>query len=332
MIPWSEATVLVTGGTGSFGHKLVEILLNEYHPKKVIVFSRDEWKQHEMRINGFNHRDVRYFLGDVRDLERLRRATKGVDYIFHAAALKQVPACEYNPMEAVATNINGSRNVIDAALDNGVRRVVMISTDKATAPMNLYGATKLVAEKLCVHANNYAAGQDPRFACVRYGNVLGSRGSVVPLFLEQRQRGRLTLTDPRMTRFWVTLDQCVRFVLSCLQQMRGGEVFIPKLPSMRLVDLARALAPEAEIEYVGIRPGEKLHESMLSEFEARETVDTPEGYVLLPPDAPPIRDYWNSRGRALPEGFVYASDTNDRWMTAEELLELVPECEPCAVA
>ena len=254
---WSDKVILVTGGTGSFGKKFVEIMLEEYHPAKLIVFSRDELKQHEMRVNGFDHPSLRYFIGDVRDVDRLRRAMHGVDIVVHAAALKQVPACEYNPMEAVKTNILGSSNVVDAALDAGVQKVLALSTDKAVNPVNLYGATKLAAEKLFVQSNAYAGGMATRFSCVRYGNVVGSRGSVVPIFLQQRSNGRLTITDQRMTRFWLTLEQGVRFVIRRIEQMRGGEVFVPKIPSMNLADLAKAIAPEAQLEFVGIRPGEK---------------------------------------------------------------------------
>src|SRR5512145_2535512 len=245
---WKDKTILITGGTGSFGKKFTRIALEEKQPKKIIIFSRDELKQHEMRVHGFDHPSLRYFIGDVRDRERLVRAMNGVDIVVHAAALKQVPACEYNPMEAVKTNILGSSNVIDAALDVGVKKVLALSTDKAGNPVNLYGATKLAAEKLFVQSNAYAAGSATRFACVRYGNVVGSRGSVVPIFIRQRQNGKLTLTDERMTRFWLTLEQGVRFVIRCVEEMQGGEVFVPKIPSTRIVDLAKVIAPEAEYE------------------------------------------------------------------------------------
>ena len=259
---WSEEVVLVTGGTGSFGKKFVEIMLREYGPRKLIIFSRDELKQHEMRAAGLDDPSLRYFLGDVRDQQRLERAFAGVTVVVHAAALKQVPACEYNPFEAIQTNVNGGKNVIEAAINRGVRRVAALSTDKAVSPINLYGATKLCAEKMFVQANAYAGAQDTRFSCVRYGNVVGSRGSVVPIFMEQRKCGKVTLTDPRMTRFWITLDQGVRFVIRCLEQMHGGEIFVPKIPSMKLLDMAQAVAPDCEIECVGIRPGEKLHETL----------------------------------------------------------------------
>src|SRR5215472_7090278 len=235
---WSEQVVLVTGGTGSFGKKFVEIMLREQRPKRLVIFSRDELKQHEMRAAGLDHHNLRYFLGDVRDVQRLERAFAGVTVVVHAAALKQVPACEYNPFEAIQTNINGGKNVIDAAINQGVRRIVALSTDKAVNPINLYGATKLCAEKMFVQANAYAGTRETRCACARYGNVVGSRGSVIPIFLEQRKRGRITITDPRMTRFWITLEQGVRFVIRCLEQMHGGELFVPKIPSMKILDMA----------------------------------------------------------------------------------------------
>jgi UDP-N-acetylglucosamine 4,6-dehydratase len=246
-----------------------------------------------------------------------------VDIVVHAAALKQVPACEYNPIEAVGTNINGACNVIDAALDTNVSRVLALSTDKATAPINIYGATKLVAEKLFVHANNYKRDDNKRFACVRYGNVLGSRGSVVPLFEEQRQNGKISITDARMTRFFTTLEQGARFVLSGIERMIGGEVFIPKLPSMKIVNLARAIAPEARIEYIGMRPGEKLHEAMISSDEARYTYEINDRYVMLPTDRPTTIDYWKKVATPLPEGFAYVSDTNDTWLSAQDLWDLL---------
>src|SRR5271167_938320 len=247
---WSEQVVLVTGGTGSFGRKFVDLMLREYRPQKLIIFSRDELKQHDMRASGFDHPSLRYFIGDVRDPERLRRALAGVTVVVHAAALKQVPACEYNPFEAIQTNIMGGRNVIDAAIDRGVERILALSTDKAVNPINLYGATKLCAEKMFVQANAYAGAQQTRFSCARYGNVVGSRGSVIPVFLEQRKRGRITITDARMTRFWLTLDRGVKFVIRCLEQMHGGEIFVPKIPSMRMVDLAESIAPGCEIDVI----------------------------------------------------------------------------------
>ncbi len=320
---WSELSVLITGGTGSFGKKFVEIMLREYHPKRVIVFSRDELKQHEMRVGGFDHPSLRFFIGDVRDLRRLKRAFRGVDVVVHAAALKQVPACEYNPIEAVLTNIMGARNIIEAALDSNVKRVVALSTDKAVNPVNLYGATKLVAEKLFVQANAYSGEGPTRFSCVRYGNVVGSRGSVIPLFLRQRETGKVTVTDPRMTRFWITLEQGVRLVIRTIEQMHGGEVFVPKIPSMNIMDLVEAIAPGCEVEEIGIRPGEKVHEVLISEEEARNAVELDDVFVILP-----VKTLWFSggeslRGKPLPEGFRYASDTNPSWLSVDELRELV---------
>jgi UDP-N-acetylglucosamine 4,6-dehydratase len=315
---WNEKVVLVTGGTGSFGKKFIQVMLDEYHPAKLIVFSRDELKQHEMRTSGFDHPSLRYFIGDVRDLQRLRRAMHGVDVVVHAAALKQVPACEYNPMEAIKTNILGSSNVIDAALDAGVQKVMALSTDKAVSPVNLYGTTKLAAEKLFVQSNAYAAGTNTRFSCVRYGNVVGSRGSVVPLFIKQRLNGKLTVTDLRMTRFWLTLEQGVRFVIRCTELMQGGEVFVPKIPSTRIVDLASVIAPHAELEVIGIRPGEKLHELLINEDEARSTLERPDMFVVTPTATLWQRDL-KYEGVPLPDGFRYASDTNPQWLSVEEI-------------
>jgi UDP-N-acetylglucosamine 4,6-dehydratase len=319
---WSQQIVLVTGGTGSFGKKLVQIMLREYRPQKLIIFSRDELKQHDMRTSGLDHPSLRYFLGDVRDQSRLERAFSGVTIVVHAAALKQVPACEYNPFEAIQTNIIGGRNVIDAAINQGVHRVLALSTDKAVNPVNLYGATKLCAEKMFVQANAYSGGREPCFACARYGNVVGSRGSVIPVFVEQRNRGRITVTDPRMTRFWITLEQGVRFVIRALEQMHGGEIFVPKIPSMRLVEIAEAIAPDCAVEYVGIRPGEKLHEVLVSEDEARHTLELDDMYVIQPAHPWWRRENW-SNARPLPEGFRYASESNPRWLTPEELRELI---------
>jgi UDP-N-acetylglucosamine 4,6-dehydratase len=318
---WQDLNILVTGGTGSFGRKFVEIVLNEYRPRRLIIFSRDELKQHEMRTGGFDHPNLRYFIGDVRDDSRLHRAMQGVDVVIHAAALKQVPACEYNPMEAVLTNVMGAKNVIDAALDAGVHRVVALSTDKAVNPINLYGATKLAAEKLVVQSNAYSGVRDTRFSSVRYGNVIGSRGSVIPLFLKQRETGEVSVTDRRMTRFWITLEQGVRFVISCLEAMRGGEVFVPKIPSMRIMDLVEAIAPNCTVRDIGIRPGEKLHEVLLSEDEARHSIEMEHMFVVQP-----VHTWWRIadrlEGRALPEGFRYASDSNPQWLTIPELRQL----------
>ena len=319
-----DKAILITGGTGSFGRKLVEIVLREHRPKKLIVFSRDELKQHEMRhvFPDSGGSPMRYFVGDVRDRERLYRALTGVDIVVHAAALKQVPACEYNPFEAVQTNIIGGKNVIDAAIDKGVKRVMAISTDKAVNPVNLYGATKLCAEKMFVQANAYAADSACHLSCSRYGNVLGSRGSVIPVFLAQRNNGSLTVTDPRMTRFWITLEQGVKFVLRALEAMHGGEIFVPKLPSMKVLDIAQTVAPGCEVKYVGIRPGEKLHEVLVSEDEARHTVELDDMYVIQP-----AHHWWGetnwAKSKPLPDGFSYTSDANPRWLTAAELKSLI---------
>lgn len=319
---WSSKTVLVTGGTGSFGQRFVATMLRRHPPRRLIVFSRDELKQHEMRVAGFDHPNLRFFIGDVRDRNRLRRAMQGVDIVVHAAALKQVPACEYNPIEAVATNIEGGRNVIEAALDAGATRVIALSTDKAVNPVNLYGATKLVAEKLFIQANAYRGTGPTALSCVRYGNVVGSRGSVIPLFLEQRKQGKLTVTDPRMTRFWITLHQGVDFVISCIERMQGGEVFVPKIPSMSIMDLAAAIAPDCEIEEIGIRPGEKVHEVLISEDEARQCIEFDDYFVIQP-----AHPWWKtlenwSEGVRPPAEFAYASNTNSEWLDADHLRSL----------
>jgi UDP-N-acetylglucosamine 4,6-dehydratase len=327
MMDWTNKNILVTGGTGSFGKKFVEVMMEEYNPARLIIYSRDELKQHEMRMSGFNHPNLRYFIGDVRDLPRLRRAFNGVDIVVHAAALKQVPACEYNPMEAIKTNILGSSNVVDAALDAGVKKVLALSTDKAVNPVNLYGATKLAAEKLMVQSNAYAGGMTTRYSCVRYGNVVGSRGSVVPLFIKQRESGMVTLTDDRMTRFWISLDQGVRFVIRCIEQMHGGEVFVPKIPSMKMVDLAKVIAPNAKIQNIGIRPGEKLHEVLISEDEARTTVELEDMYVVQPGGALWFGHHWSDIGQPLPDGYHYASDNNSEWLSVEEIQAMVAPIE-----
>jgi UDP-N-acetylglucosamine 4,6-dehydratase len=321
---WRDSVVLVTGGTGSFGKKFTEIMLKEYGPKKLIIFSRDELKQHEMRAGGFDHPNLRYFIGDVREVNRLQRAMHGVDVVVHAAALKQVPACEYNPIEAVLTNVMGARNVIEAALDSGVRKIMALSTDKAVSPINLYGGTKLVAEKLFIQANAYSGSGPTRFSCARYGNVVGSRGSVIPLLMEQRKNGKVTITDSRMTRFWITLEQGIRFVVRCIEQMHGGEVFVPKLPSMNIMELVKAVAPDCEIEYIGIRPGEKLHESLISDDEARHTLELDDRYIVQP-----LHSWWQvenwAKGKPVSDGFRYSSDTNTRWLTVDELKRIVAE-------
>jgi UDP-N-acetylglucosamine 4,6-dehydratase len=332
-LDWTGKSVLVTGGTGSFGKKFVEIMLREYRPERVIVFSRDELKQHEMR-QVFSDREgkpMRYFIGDVRDRDRLRRAFQGVQIVVHAAAMKQVPSCEYNPIEAVMTNVDGASNVISAALDAGVERVLALSTDKAVNPVNLYGATKLVAEKLFVQGNAYAGTGHTRFSCTRYGNVVGSRGSVIPLFLSQRSSGVVTVTDARMTRFWITLDQGVRFVIACIERMMGGEIFVPKLPSTGIMDIAAVAAPGCKPEFVGIRAGEKLHEVLVSEDEARTSVEHEDLYVVLPPPSSPVDQLgpatWfvgeRAQGKPLPEGFRYGSETNPWRVDGEELQALM---------
>lgn len=324
---WQNSVVLVTGGTGSFGKMFTEIMLREYRPQKLIIFSRDELKQHEMRQHypETSESPLRFFLGDVRDRDRLERAFHGVDVVVHAAALKQVPACEYNPFEAIMTNTMSAKNIIDAAIDQGVKRVLALSTDKAVNPVNLYGATKLCAEKLFVHGNAYAGTGDIHFSCVRYGNVVGSRGSVIPLFEQQRRNGRITITDSRMTRFWITLDQGVRFVIRCIEEMHGGEVFVPKIPSMNIMDLAKAIAPDCAIETIGIRPGEKLHEVLISEDEARNTVELKDKFVVLQPYYPGWTPRHWQEGKALPDGFRYGSDNNTEWLSEGDLKKLAGE-------
>ena len=324
---WNDKVVLITGGTGSFGKKFTQALLRDKKPKKIIIFSRDELKQHEMQVGGFNDATLRYFIGDVRDKERLVRAMHGVDIVVHAAALKQVPACEYNPMEAIKTNIMGTSNVVEAALDAGVKKVLTVSTDKAVSPANLYGATKLAAEKLTIQSNAYAAGTSTRYSCVRYGNVVGSRGSVVPLFLKQRAGGKITITDDRMTRFWLSLDQGVQFVIDCIEQMEGGEVFVPKIPSTKVVDLARAIAPDAKIDVIGIRPGEKLHEMLISEDEARHTIELEKMYVVQPAEAVWFGYSWKDKGKQLPDNYHYASDNNTEWLDVEGIKKYIAPFE-----
>ncbi len=319
-------SVLVTGGTGSFGRAFVKRILATTGVRRVVVFSRDELKQFEMAEDFGGESRIRFFIGDVRDSDRLNRAFDGVDIVVHAAALKQVPAVEYNPIEAVRTNINGAENIINAALNQKVQRVVALSTDKASSPINLYGATKLVSDKLFVNGNGYAGGNPSRFAVVRYGNVVGSRGSVVPFFKRLVAQGvaEIPITDERMTRFWITLPQGVQFVLDSLERMRGGELFVPKIPSMRVTDLAQVVAPGAKLRIVGIRPGEKLHEEMISVDDARRTLDMGTHFVIQP------QSEWWSRwgdigGSPMPEGFSYASDTNSQWLSHAELAEMVRE-------
>ncbi len=323
MMDWSNLTVFVAGGTGSFGKKFAEIMLKEHPPKKLIIFSRDELKQYDMQRRFAEYDSIlRFFIGDVRDRERLNRAMHGVDIVIHAAAMKQIPSCEYNPFEAVQTNVMGSRNIIDAAIDCKVKRVLLVSTDKAVNPINLYGATKLCAEKLFVNGNAYSGADGPLFSVVRYGNVVGSRGSVIPLFAQQRRNGHLTLTDERMTRFWITLQRGVEFVASSIRDMQGGEIFVPKLPSMRVIDLAKAMSKNSEIRIIGIRPGEKIHELLVSDNEARCALEFDDRFVILSSLGPGSLERWQG-GRPLPDGFRYSSDTNTDWLDVEDFDGLV---------
>ena len=331
-IDWKNQKILITGGTGSLGKKLIETILSKYQPEKIIVYSRDELKQLEMQQefqDDFSSL-MRYFIGDVRDLPRLRMAMEGVDIVVHTAALKQVPATEYNPFEAVKTNIIGGQNVIDAAISSGVKRVIALSTDKACAPINLYGATKLASDKLFIAANNYRGPRDIRFSVVRYGNVMGSRGSVIPLFMQKRETGILPITDGRMTRFNITLQESVNFVLRCLDQMWGGELFIPKIPSYRLADLAKAIAPEVKHEIVGMRPGEKLHEEMITETDALNTIEFDDYFVVLPAtalwDTEKFRKESNSSvGKKCEFGFSYNSYGNEQFLSVDRLIELIKD-------
>jgi len=322
----NDKTILVTGGTGSFGKKLTEIILSRYNPHKYIIYSRDELKQYEMkqRYSEEKYHNIRYFIGDVRDRDRLYRAFDGVDIVIHAASLKQVPTAEYNPFEAIKTNILGAANIIDAAIDRNINAVIALSTDKAANPINLYGATKLCSDKLFTAANNYAGQRGTRFSVVRYGNVVGSRGSVIPFFLETRKTGILPITDLRMTRFWITLEQGVNFVLACLDRMKGGEIFVPKIPSMKVVDLAQALAPKCEIKTIGIRPGEKLHEVMIPEDDARNTLEYDDYFAILPTYIDEYRQkYMNENGgKPCSEDFRYSSDNNNQWLSVKEMQKM----------
>lgn len=317
---FDNQSILVTGGTGSFGHTFIPMLLDSYNPKRVIIFSRDEMKQWEMAKKFQGDSRVRFFIGDVRDRERVYRALDGVDYVVHAAATKIVPTAEYNPFECVKTNVIGAMNLIDACIDKGVKKVVALSTDKASSPINLYGATKLTSDKLFVAGNSYAGGHDSRFAVVRYGNVMGSRGSVIPFFTSIRNKGVLPITDDRMTRFMISLEEAVDLVWHAFEDMEGGEIYVKKIPSMKVTDLARVIAPDAKQEVVGIRPGEKLHEQMIGAEDAYYTYEYTEHYKILPAinswdkDAERIKD-----GKKVPEGFVYASDNNSEWMSDADL-------------
>jgi UDP-N-acetylglucosamine 4,6-dehydratase len=321
---FDDKTIIITGGTGSFGHKCTEYLLNNFSPKKLIIMSRDEMKQWEMaqRYAPERYKCMRYFIGDVRDKARLYRAFDGVDFVIHAAALKIVPTAEYNPFEYIQTNVVGAQNVIEAAIDKQVKRLVAISTDKASNPINLYGATKLCSDKLFLAGNSYSGTSKTRFSVVRYGNVVGSRGSVIPFFRKMRENGKLPITDPRMTRFWITMRQGVRFVLQALQIMQGGEIFVPKLPSMNIMDLAQAIAPECQIKLVGIRPGEKVHEVLLPYDEAKYSMEHNGFYIVRTREKPEQR-LNRSEGTPLPDDFEYSSGTNNQWLSVEELREMV---------
>ena len=327
MLDLNGATILLTGGTGSFGNAFLERVLRTWPEAVVRVYSRDELKQSERRAKYGDDR-VRYLIGDVRDRARMTRAVQGADIIVHAAAMKQVEACEYNPFEAVRTNVLGAQHIVDAAIDAGVEKVVALSTDKAVNPVNLYGATKLCQEKIIVQGNSYAAQRSTRLACVRYGNVVGSRGSVVPVFRKQiAENGRITITDERMTRFWIMLPQAVDLVMYALSNMQGGEVFIPKIPSMRVTDLADAIAPGIPRDIIGIRPGEKLHELLITADESRHSIDVGPVYVVLPE-----QPWWDANlpevlTTRVPDGWVYASDTNDVWLTVPELKAMLTEPE-----
>ena len=321
----NDKSILITGGTGSFGKKATEIILKKYEPRRLIIFSRDELKQFEMAKTypDSKYDCMRYFIGDVRDKERLYRAFQGVNYVIHAAALKQVPAAEYNPFEAVKTNIVGAQNVINVAIDQGVKKVIALSTDKAANPINLYGATKLCADKLFIAGNAYVGRDYTTFGVVRYGNVVGSRGSVIPFFMEHKKNGYLPITDPRMTRFWITLEQGVEFVLWGLEHMCGGELFVPKIPSMNIMDLAKAIAPECETKIVGVRPGEKLHELMITRDDSRQTLEFDNFYVIQP-----NFKFWDRRcswdgGRSVPEQFEYSSESNPWRLSIEEMRALI---------
>jgi UDP-N-acetylglucosamine 4,6-dehydratase/5-epimerase len=321
----SGSSILVTGGTGSFGKAFLGYALANLDPQRIVVFSRDELKQYEVRQMFGDDPRLRFFLGDIRDKERLGRAMHGVDHVVHAAALKQVDTAEYNPSEFIATNINGSQNVVDAAINAGVQRVVALSTDKASSPINLYGATKLVADKLVIAGNHYAATHPTRLSVVRYGNVMGSRGSVVPFFRKLNAEGKsLPITDKRMTRFWITLDQAVKFVVDSFDVMQGGELFVPRIPSMRILDLVEAVAPDAPTHEAGLRPGEKLHEEMIASDDSRRTLRFPDRYVVQP-----VVASWGYQtpegGEPVPDGFNYRSDNNDLWLEVEEMRDLIKE-------
>ena len=325
----TDSSILITGGTGSYGRRLVKTILAKYKPHKLIIFSRDELKQYEMaqEFPVEKHPCLRYFIGDVRDLDRLNEAFRGVDFIFHAAALKQVPAAEYNPFEAIKTNVLGAQNIVRAAIQQKVKRVIALSTDKAANPGNLYGATKLCSDKLFISANNMSGDLNTFFSVVRYGNVVGSRGSVIPFFLKKRSGGVLPITDERMTRFSITLDEGVNFSLDCLARMVGGETFVPKIPSYRIMDVAKAIAPDCRYEMVGIRPGEKLHEVMVPEDESRQTLDFGTYYVIKPSILFGTQGdhFLKAGGKPCADGFSYNSGTNDKWLTIPEIKRLAEQ-------
>lgn len=322
----SNSTILVTGGTGSFGHKFIQMTLEKYNPKKIIIYSRDEMKQWKMEDEFSHDPRLRFFIGDVRDKDRLYRAMDGVDYVIHAAALKIIMAAEYNPFEYIKTNIHGAMNVIDACIDKGVKKIVALSTDKACNPVNLYGATKLASDKVFVSGNSYAGKAETRFSIVRYGNVMGSRGSVIPFFLSRKKSGKLPITDERMTRFMIPLDQCVNLVWHALEDSEGGEIYVRKIPSMKITDLARAIAPGAELEIVGIRPGEKLHEIMITEEDAMFTYEYDDYYKIIPSVHEWCDDeVWVKEGKKVSEGFTYSSDNNKKWMNSSELIKWIEE-------
>lgn len=322
---FDNSTILITGGTGSFGKAFIRKVLDEQNPKAIRIFSRDELKQWELQQQFEGHaqaKKLRFFIGDVRDKDRLKRAMQGADYVVHAAALKQVPACEYNPIEAINTNVLGAINVIDAALDTNVKKVIALSTDKASEPVNLYGATKLCSDKLFIQANNYRGEKDTLFAVVRYGNVMASRGSVIPLFKEQAQNGEITITHEEMTRFWITLDEAVEFVTSSFGIIQGGELLVPKIPSMKVVDLAKVMAPEAKIKIIGIRPGEKLHESLISQNEAYTTFDIGDRFIIAPVSLETWDDSFSYPQKdAVPQDFSYTSLNNPHYLTGNEMLD-----------
>lgn len=326
----NKKTILITGGTGSFGKKFVEVLINKHNPKKIIIYSRDELKQHEMQriFPGNKKTEIRYFIGDVRDLTRLKLAIRNVDILVHAAALKHVPIAEYNPFEAVKTNIIGAQNIIDASLEANVKKVIALSTDKASSPINLYGATKLTSDKLFIAANNYVGKKDIKFSVVRYGNVMASRGSVIPFFMKEAKKGILPITDKNMTRFNITLDEGVNFVIFCLKQMWGGEIFVPKIPSYKIIDLAKAISSKVKFRYVGIRPGEKLHEEMISVSDSLNTIEYSKYFVIVPNS---IFLNWNKKnyfkknkgGKFCKEEFSYNSKTNKKFLSVQELKKII---------